>query len=74
MVAQRGGQSIYGKQRGGSNFKLRIQLEQEELAPVEETKTVSCPFNFTRSKSSLVTSRMMNHMFETMVYIGLTRS
>jgi hypothetical protein len=43
------------------------------MAPAEETKTVSYPFSLTRSKSSLVTSWMMNRMFETTVYIGLTR-
>jgi len=73
MVAQRGGRWIYGKKRVGSNLKLRIRLEEEQLAPVEVTKTVSCPFSLTRSRSSLVSSRMMNRMFETTVYIGLTR-
>ena len=43
------------------------------MAPVEETKTVSNPFSLTTSKSSLITSRIMNRMFETTVYIGLTR-
>jgi len=74
MVAQRRGRCIYGKERGGSNFKPRICLEQEEMAPVEETKTGSCPISLTTSKSSLVTSRMMNCMFEKAVYIGLTKS
>jgi len=41
------------------------------MAPVEETKTVSCPFSLTTSKSSMVTSRMTNRMFETIVFIGL---
>jgi len=43
------------------------------MAPAQVTKTVSCPFSLTTSKSSLVTSRIMNRMFETMVYIGLMR-
>jgi hypothetical protein len=43
------------------------------MASAEVTKTVSYTFSLTTSKSSLVTSRMMNRMFETTVYIGLTR-
>jgi len=74
MVAQWRGWWICEKERGGSNFKLPIWLEEEEMALAEETKSVSCPFSLTTSKSSLVTGRIMNSIFETIVYIGLTRS
>jgi len=60
-------------ERGESNFKLRIQFEEEDMSPAEETKTVSCLFSLDTSKSSMVTSQMMNHMFETIVYIRLPR-
>jgi hypothetical protein len=48
-------------------------FKEEAMAPLEETKTISCHFSMTKSKSSLVTSQMMNCMFETTVSIVFKR-
>jgi len=73
MVAQIRGRWIYARERGASNFNLQMWLEEEEMVPAEETKTVFCHFSLTPSKSHLVTSWKTNCMFKWTVDIGFTK-